>query len=254
MEQVEISWRSKLFARSSVSNRIVAIHQPNFFPWLGYFNKLARADVFIVLDNVQFPKTGGTWMNRVRLLMNGEPDWLSMPVARSYHGTRRIHEMKINNSIPWRKKLLKTIDLAYRHAPFHNEVLPLLGKLMENPTDSLREFNLTALLAVGDAIGLDPGKVILGSTLDVKGEATDLLITMVQAVGGTAYLCGGGAGGYQEDEKFDVAGIQLIYQSYEHPTYSQVGSERFVAGLSVIDVTMNCGFKAVRQLVVPALA
>ncbi|UVT16834.1 MAG: WbqC family protein [Nitrospira sp.] len=235
------------------SSKIVAIHQPNFFPWLGYFNKLARADVFIVLDNVQFPKTGGTWMNRVRLLMNGEPDWISMPVVRSYHGTRLIHEMKINNSIPWRKKLLKTINLSYGRAPFHDEVVPLLSTLMGNSTDDLREFNLDALRVVGTAIGLDPGKLILGSTLDVKGEATDLLIAMVQAVGGTAYLCGGGAGGYQEDEKFAVAGIQLIYQSFAHPTYSQVGSEQFCAGLSVIDVAMNCGFKGVRRLIVPTL-
>lgn len=239
---------------SSATSKIVAIHQPNFFPWLGYFNKLARADVFIVLDNVQFPKTGGTWMNRVRLLVNGEPDWISMPMVRSYHGTRQIHEMKINNNISWRKKLLKTIDLSYGHAPLHHEVLPLFRKLIENPTDNLQEFNLTALQAMGTAIGLDWGKVILGSALEVNGEATDLLIAMVRAVGGTAYLCGGGAGAYQEDEKFAAAGIQLIYQGFEHPTYSQADNVRFCAGLSIIDVAMNCGFDGARQLVVPALA
>ena len=239
---------------SGVNRRIVAIHQPNFFPWLGYFNKLARSDVFIVLDNVQFPKTGGTWMNRVKLLVSGEPDWVSMPVVRSYHGTRQIHEMKINDNTQWRKKLLKTIDLAYRHAPFHREVLPLLSNLIENRTDNLREFNLTTLRSVGAAIGLDPGKLILGSALDVKGESTDLLIALVRAVGGTAYLCGGGAGQYQEDDKFTAAGVELIYQNFEHPIYPQVGSQRFSAGLSVIDVVMNCGFEGVRQLVVPCLA
>lgn len=238
---------------SDATSKIVAIHQPNFFPWLGYFNKLARADVFIVLDNVQFPKTGGTWMNRVKVCLNGQPDWISMPIVRSYHGTRRIHEMEINNASPWRKKLLKTLDLAYRRAPFHSEVLPVLGDLIENPTANLWEFNLTAMRTVAATMGLNPGKLILGSTLNVSGGGTDLLIAMVQAVGGTTYLCGGGAGGYQEDEKFAVAGVQLIYQNFVHPTYPQVGSNQFSAGLSVIDVAMNCGFEGTRQLAVSHL-
>ena len=68
--------------------RLVAIHQPNFLPWLGYFDKLARADVFILLDTVQFPKKAGSWMNRARLLVGGEPSWITVPVVRSYHGLR----------------------------------------------------------------------------------------------------------------------------------------------------------------------
>jgi hypothetical protein len=228
---------------------VVAIHQPNFFPWLGYFNKLAQADVFIVLDNVQFPKTGGTWMNRVRLLVNGQPEWVSMPVVRAYHGVRLVREMKINNSIPWRKKLLRTIEQSYGCASHFEVVFPVLSKLIENPTDHLPEFNLTVFHSLAAAIGLDPAKLILGSTLDVKGEATDLLIAMVQAVGGTAYLCGGGAGEYQEDEKFAAAGIKLIYQSFEHPTYPQANTEQFRTGLSVIDAVMNCGFEKVRALI-----
>jgi hypothetical protein len=233
-----------------VASRLVAIHQPNFFPWLGYFNKLAQADSFIVLDNVQFPKTGGTWMNRVRLLVNGQPEWVSMPIVRSYHGVRLVREMKINNTIPWRKKLVKTIEQSYGRAPYFNEVLPVLSRLIENPIDDLREFNVAAFRALAAAIGLDPAKLIFGSTLNVKGEATDLLIAMVQAVDGTAYLCGGGAGGYQEDEKFAAAGIELIYQHFGHPTYPQANTEQFYAGLSVIDAMMNCGFEKVHALIV----
>jgi hypothetical protein len=233
-----------------MANRVVAIHQPNFFPWLGYFNKLAQADSFIVLDNVQFPKTGGTWMNRVRLLVNGQPDWVSMPVVRAYHGVRMVREMKINNTIPWRKKLVKTIEQSYGRAPYFNEVQPVLRRLIENPVGDLSEFNLAAFRAVAVAVGLDPTRLILGSTLNVKGEATDLLIAMVQAVGGTAYLCGGGAGGYQEDERFAAAGIKLLYQHFEHPTYPQANTERFYAGLSVIDAMMNCGFEKTHSLIV----
>ena len=74
-------------------NRVVAIHQPNFFPWLGYFDKIARSDVFIFLDDVQFPKTGGVWSNRVKILIGGEARWSTAPIDRSFTGTRKICEM-----------------------------------------------------------------------------------------------------------------------------------------------------------------
>ena len=90
-------------------HKVVAIHQPNFFPWLGYFDKLARADVFVELNSVQFPKTGGTWTNRVRLMIGGKPQWFTVPVIRSYHGLRTIGEMEINPSEPWRVKFLRTV-------------------------------------------------------------------------------------------------------------------------------------------------
>jgi len=229
-------------------SKVVAIHQPNFFPWLGYFDKVKRADLFIIMDNVQFPKTGGTWVNRVKLLVNGQPDWITMPIVRAYHGTRRICEMQINNTTPWRAKLLNTIRMNYGRAPFFKEVFPFLMEIVDSPTDSLAEYNIAAIQVLVSALGLDLSKLILGSTLDVKGEATDLLIAMTKAVGGTAYLCGGGAGGYQDDQKFTQAGVELIYQGFRHPVYSQFNMKEFISGLSIIDAFMNCGLDKMRDL------
>jgi hypothetical protein len=229
--------------------KLVAIHQPNFFPWLGYFNKIARSDIFILMDNVQFQKTGGTWSNRVKILVHGQPTWVTMPILRAYHGTRRICEMEVNNSTPWREKLLKTIQANYGHAPFFEAVFPLLAGLLRNPTGSLIEYNTSAIYALANELGLSKTKIVLGSSLDVKGNATDLLVEMVKVVGGTAYLCGGGAGGYQEDEKFATAGIELIYQNYRHPVYPQANAKEFFPGLSIMDVLMNCGFEDTRKLV-----
>src|SRR5262245_57551917 len=93
--------------------RLVALHQPNFFPWLGYFDKLVRADVFVVLDNVQCSKTGGTWSNRVRLLGGDAPRWITMPVVRAYSGVRLVREMQIDNEQPWRRKFLQTLRTYY---------------------------------------------------------------------------------------------------------------------------------------------
>lgn len=231
------------------SRRLVAIHQPNFFPWLGYFDKIARCDVFILMDNVQFPKTGGTWVNRVQMLVSGRAVWVTMPIVRAYQGTRLICEMKINNSTPWRAKLLKTIQMNYARATFFEEVFPFLAELVNNPTDRLVEYNLFAVRSMAEALQFEMSKLIPGSTLSVQGSATDLLISMVKAVRGTAYLCGGGAAGYQQDEKFAEAGIELIYQNFKHPGYPQTNTTAFIPGLSVVDALMNCGFEKTRDLV-----
>ncbi len=229
--------------------KVVAIHQPNFFPWLGYFAKIARADVFIFLDSVQFPKTGGTWINRVKLLVAGRVAWVTVPIVREYHGTRAIHEMRTDNKPPWRAKLLKTIHMNYARAPFFGAVFPLLTEQVNNPTESLSEYNIAAIRALAAALHADQSKFVLGSTLNVKGNATGLLIAMVKAVEGTAYLCGGGATGYQRDDEFSEAGIDLIYQNYKHPAYPQANTAEFVPGLSVIDALMNCGFESTQALI-----
>ena len=225
------------------NNRIVAIHQPNFLPWLGYFNKIFRSDVFIVMDNVQFQKTGGTWSNRVQIVINGKPAWLTMPIQRNYHGMKTYTEMLINNTEPWRQRLLKTIELNYRKSAYFDDVFQLLHPLISNSTDSLVEYNISIIKSIMTRLSIEESKLKLGSTLNLHSSSTDLLIEMVKAVEGDAYLAGGGALGYQEDKKFAAAGIELIYQKYITPEYDQFNASQFLAGLSIIDVLMNCGFE-----------
>lgn len=227
--------------------RVVAIHQPNFFPWLGFFDKIHKADKFVLLDNVQFQKTGGTWTNRVKIAVNGEPQWLSVPVVRSYHGVRLIKDMGINNSVAWREKMCKTIEQNYRKSIFYKDVRDYIRFLINYSTDSLCAFNIHAITSLVEYLGLDNSKLIVGSTLNAKGNATDLLIAMTEELGGDAYLCGGGAEGYQEDEKFRENGLELLHQNFEHPVYSQQGRE-FIPGLSILDVLFNCGKDAVKKM------
>ena len=230
-----------------MTQRLVAIHQPNFFPWLGYFDKLARADVFVLLDDVQFPKKGGTWINRVRLLIDEEPAWGTVPVDRSYHGVREVREMRIDEQTPWRRKLVKTIQTSYGRAPHRDEVMPLLSELIENPTDELAEYNRASIAALSQALGLTT-EFVLSSSLGATGRATERLIQLVKAVGGSGYLSGGGAAGYQDDERFSEAGIELVEQRFDPPTYPQLASAP-VPGLSVIDALLNCGFDGTRRLI-----
>lgn len=228
--------------------KTVAIHQPNFFPWLGYFDKINRSDVFVLLDNVQFPKTGGTWINRVRMLVNGQDSWITVPVVRNFSGVKLVSELPINEKTDWRDKLVKTMQMSYSKAPFFQEVFPVLRPLMENPAQGLAEYNIAAIRTISDLLGIASGKLVRGSELGADGNATDLLISMTRELEGTAYMCGGGAGGYQEDEKFAAAGLELVYQGFNHPVYPQKKVAEFVPGLSVVDALMNCGVDGTRTL------
>jgi hypothetical protein len=231
----------------AVGERIIAIHQPNFLPWLGYFDKLARCDVFVLLDTVQFPKKSGTWMNRVKLLVAGEPAWITVPIVRSYHGLRRVDEMEIDESRPWRRKLLQTIEQNYRRASHFEETMPLVTEIVEQDTALLADYNEVGVRRLAASVGLDAGKFTRASTLDVSGTATDLLIDITHKLGGDSYLAGGGAAAYQEDEKFAAAGVRLRYQAFEHPTYSQLADEPH-SGLSIVDALMHCGADATARL------
>ena len=228
---------------------IVAIHQPNFFPWLGYFDKIARSDVFVLLDNVYFPKTGGTWGNRVKLIVSGKEQWITIPIVRSYHGQRRINEMKINNSLDWRARILKTIQLNYGSFPYFKEVIPIVETLINNPTDNLADFNITAIRTLARKLGILTDKFILGSALKIDNGGNNLLIEITKAVGGTTYMCGGGAEGYQDDVLIETSGLNLVYQDFEHPIYIQKHSKTFIPGLSIIDALFNLGMEGVACLV-----
>jgi hypothetical protein len=219
---------------------LVAIHQPNFLPWLGFFDKIARADVFVLLDSVQFPKKGGTWTNRVRILVNGEPTWLTAPIDRAYHGTRTIREMRLRDDDGrWRETALKTLRSTYGRAPFFDAIQAELEPLLLDRTVELAVYNERAIRRLCELLGLET-PVVRSSELAAEGSGTDLLVALVRASGGDAYLAGGGAAGYQEDEKFAAAGIELRHQAYAPPAYPQ-GAHPHVPGLSAVDALMHVG-------------
>ena len=227
---------------------VVAIHQPNFFPWLGYFDKIARSDAFVFLDHVQFPKTGGTWTNRMKLLVNGKARWITASIVRNYHGVLAINEMEFHPSDKWREKMRGTISENYREAPFFQQMMDFFEPLILNPENNISAYNTQAILSIAAHLGIPQSKFTWSSVLPYQGFANEMLISLTQAVGGTAYLCGGGAGGYQENALFGKHGINLVFQNFMHSVYEQSSGTNFSAGLSIIDALMNCGWQRVRAM------
>lgn len=229
--------------------RVCAVHQPNFFPWLGYFDKIARADVFVFLDDAQHPATGSNWSNRVQLLVGGEPRWATAPIARPAHGTQTVAQVRWAPG-PWREKLLKTLELNYRRAPHYGETMELLGPLVRAPEPSLALYNMHAVRVLAHALGCAT-EFRIASEFGLESSGTERLVELTRAAGCSTYLAGGGSAGYQQDELFAMAGLQLEYQLFHHPEYPQRGSGTFRPGLSLIDALMHCGLEWTRRLILP---
>jgi hypothetical protein len=230
-------------------HEVVAIHQPNFFPWLGYFNKIARCALFVFLDDVAYPKSGksmGSFLNRVKILKNGEPRWITCPVIRE-HGRQRIRNIRIRPGEPWKSAMMRCLEFNYKKAPHFEEIFRCIGTILEHEEEELSRFNRASIGELCRRLHIET-PFLLQSKLETERQGTDLLIEIVRRAGGTSYLCGGGANGYQEDEKFHSAGIGLIYQNFCHPAYLQAG-KGFHPGLSIIDALMFCGFDEVEKIV-----
>jgi RimJ/RimL family protein N-acetyltransferase len=226
-ETVEIDGRPERVLRMAAGG-LVAIHQPNFFPWLGYFDKLARADTFVLLDTVEFSK--GSRSNRVEVLVGGEPRWITAPLRRATL-SGPIHDVLIDETRDWRAKVIKTLRQNYPRA----DALPFVEELVGYDSERLAAYNEHAIRRLAETLG-HTTTIVLASDLDVEGRATGLLVDIVRAVGGTAYLAGGGAESYQQDERFGAHGIDLIPQDFDAPH-----------GLSIIHALLTGEVQAARR-------
>lgn len=229
-------------------SRLIAIHQPNFFPWLGYFAKIATCDAFVFFDDVQFPKTGGVWTNRIKLLIGSEARWVTAAIDRNYHGLRTVKEIHFKAGEPWREKLLKTIEANYRRHPNYAETMEAVEPLLLNQESNIAKYNIHSVTTISKLLGLNTEKLYSSSDLSCTGSSNALLCSITKSLGGSSYLCGGGATGYQSESIFKKQGVLLQHQNFVHPIYTQRNVTDFVPGLSIIDALMNLGFERVGQL------
>jgi RimJ/RimL family protein N-acetyltransferase len=204
-EIVEIDGRAERVIRM-VRPHVVAIHQPNFFPWLGFFDKLRRADTFVLLDTVEFSK--GSRTNRVEVLVGGEPHWITAPVQRAGIGGP-IKDVRFDDGRDWRTKIVRTLRQNYSGAE-------AVEQLVRHDDARLAAYNEHTIRRLAETLGIAT-EIVRASDLGAEGLATERLVNLVRAVGGAAYLAGGGAGGYQEDALFAAAGIELIPQDFDAP-------------------------------------
>ncbi len=228
---------------------LACVHQPNYLPWLGFFAKVARADVYLVMDNVQFSRN--CWTNRVQVAGNGDPLWLTVPVRRGGLETP-IADAEIDHTRDWVKQQRSTLEARYGRCQHFKAVYPELVQILEARPRRLVALNLPLIRWVMEACGIST-RVVLGSELNATGKASELVVALCRAVGATAYLAGQGSVDYEDLALYERAGIRYQRQEFQHREYPQHGRAQFVAGLSVIDALFNVGVAGARQLLAAQL-
>ena len=221
----------------------VAIHQPQYLPWLGYFDKIRRADVFCFLDNVQYKKN--EWQNRNRIKGTEGWQWLTVPVK--YRFPEKINEVTVNNAVDWRKKHLRALATNYSKTPFFGEYVGVFEEAYVMAWGGLSELNIYLVEKTRELLGLKERRTVVASDLTLSDDPTDRLIDICQSVGGDTYLSGKDGASYMDLDRFRKRGIDVIFQDFNHPVYSQLYGE-FVSHLSVVDLLFNCGPESLARI------
>jgi WbqC-like protein family len=216
---------------------ILAAHQPQFAPWLGFFDKLDRADVFVLLDNVQFKKN--EWQNRNRIKGSGGPQWLTVPVSGRFGQT--IEELDIAQREIWPARHLKSLRTCYSRAPYFAETIARYERIVCRSWEKLGALNIHLLFDLLAQMSLAQKRVLIASELDPLPENRDeRLIELCRKCGAETYLAGSGGRDYMGLERYQAAGLEVVFQEYRHPSYPQLFGT-FTPHLSVLDLLFNCG-------------
>jgi len=222
---------------------IVSVHQPQYLPWLGYFDKIDKADVFVLLDNVQFKKN--EWQNRNKIKTANGWQWLTVPVM--YKFPQLINEVGVNNKDKWQHRQRQAIISNYKKAPEWVLLESFFEEIFSSEWQSISQLNIHLVKKLVEILGIKT-PLYVASELGEFPEAPDeRLIALTKHFDADVYLAGGGGRGYMDMEKYTKAGLEVIFQEYEHPVYDQLFGE-FEPFMSVVDLIYNHGKKSLEIL------
>lgn len=214
---------------------ILSAHQPAYLPWLGYFDKIARADVFVYLDTVQFEKN--SFINRNQIKTPQGAMWLTIPVKTKGHTSASLRTTEIDDAQPWRTKHLKSIEMNYRKAPRFEECFPKIETLIRMPETNLAEYCFHQLQFWLKELAIDT-QVVRSSELTVDSAKSDLVLDLCQHFSAEHYLSGALGRDYLIEDDFKTAKISVEYQSFTPHNYPQLWGD-FIPYLSILDGWMN---------------
>lgn len=219
------------------SSMTVAILQPGYIPWLGFFDQVRRSDVFVYYDDVQYDKHG--WRNRNRIKSPKGPQWLTVPVLHKGMNKPLITEILIDNRSPWQRKHAGSIRQFYSDAPYIETYIPELESLFNQPWERLADLDIAVIELMCRWLGLKR-QTVRSSELGIQGAQSERLAAICGHFGATRYLSGDSARDYLDLDRFQSRNIAVEWQQYLHPVYGQLHGE-FVPYLSALDLLLNEG-------------
>ena len=219
--------------------RIVSIHQPYYFPYLGFFEKILRSDVFVFLNEAQYEKNN--FYNRNRIRTKDHFAWITVPVNYKYQIS--LNQIGIENKHKWQVKHFKSIYYNYLNSPFYDQHKAFLNFIYREQTwDRLIDLNSYTLKYILNVLGVRK-QIIFSSELNLKSTSTKRLVDICKEVNADVYLSGSSGKKYLDEEVFRNENIKVVYQNYRHPKYKQVYGG-FEENLSVLDLLLNHGPKS----------
>lgn len=223
----------------------IAICQPHYLPWIGYFEMIDRVDAFVLLDDVQYISREWKNRNRIRRTAEGaDAKWLTVPVTKD-SATRLIKDVRTSAHHDWAGYHRRSLQAVYGHTPRYAEVEAILDEGLSSPPPFLARLNESLVHAVCGYLGITT-TIIRASELDTGGKKTAKLVSICERLGADSYLANNASAGYIEMSLFQSAGIALEYQNYDHPGYEQHGPGSplpFLSHLSIVDLLCNHGAK-----------
>lgn len=224
---------------------IITIHQPEYLPWLGFFDRIIKSDVFVILDHVQYQKNCN--INRNRIKNANGPEWLTVPVHKKMDHME-ISKVQIQNSLEWREKHYKTIVMNYAKATHFAAFHDVIKAIYEQNWDSISELDTSIIISILEKLGVKK-KIYKSSELHPEGKSTEMLVDICKKLNGDTYLSGEGGKRYMDTKAFDDAGIKIEWQTFTHPVYTQQYNKLgFISHLSFIDLLFNHGVDSLEIL------
>jgi hypothetical protein len=225
--------------------KTLAVLQPGYIPWLGFFDQMRQADIFLLYDDVQYDKHG--WRNRNRIKTQTGPQWLTVPVITSGMERPSILDAVIDNRLPWARKHARTLRQAYAEAPFLEPYASEFEAILNKKWEKLVDLDIATVNWLAERLGIST-PLQRTSTLGVEGSKNERLLKLCQHFGATHYLSGSAARDYLDVPMFNLSGVEVVWQDYAHPVYRQLHGQ-FVSHLSVLDLLLNEGVNSANLLI-----
>ncbi|HFK5465428.1 TPA: WbqC family protein [Morganella morganii] len=223
---------------------IITIHQPESYPWCGFFNKMMNCDKYVILNSVDFRKN--YYQNRNRILTKNNSIFLTIPVNKS--SNKKINEIEISNDL-WKQKHWTTILQTYNKSPFFYEIKNGLEILINNSGTNLSEFNISIILYFKKLLSIDCD-IILSSELNLVTSSSELILDICKTVGASTYISGRDGREYLSEKDFIDNNINIIYQDYNIEPYTQFNNKNeFVPYMSIIDLISNIGIEKSKEYI-----
>jgi hypothetical protein len=218
------------------NRKVIAIHQPDYLPWLGYFYKISQTDIFVFLDDAQFSNEGAHNYHYIKTPQGTFR--LKVPVIQSLGN--KINEVKTRDDLGWKKKHLQSIEANYKKAPFFKEVFEPFAQILNKQYDTIADLNESIILFFCQELGIKT-QFVKASELDVNSKREERVIDICCKLEGTIYYSGTGAKAYQVEDNFKAKGLELVYSNFKPFPYAQLWGE-FHHNVSIIDFVMNNGY------------